>query len=106
MDSFSASEKQEADKMAIHTAERLLKEIRPKTRQALLLYKVLEGYIMMISATKTKGGAERALTVFSDITAAEVSICKVSLGISTYVCKHVMVTCYTPQFRYGIISCQ
>ncbi len=56
--------------MAVKTAEKLLKEMRPKSPKAETRVLVLENYTLL--ATKTKQNAERALERFMEMAAAEV----------------------------------
>ena len=69
--STSAVEKQDSDMMALHTAERFIKELRPKTTTAKLRQQVLSSYILL--ASKKKPDAEQALQKFVDIASGEVS---------------------------------
>lgn len=59
------------DQLAIRTAEKLLKEVQPKSTKAEQKIRVLENYILM--ATKSKPNVERALERFADMASSEVS---------------------------------
>ena len=54
----------------MRTAEKLLKEIRPRTAKAEQKIRVLENYILL--ATKSKPNVERALERFADMASSEV----------------------------------
>ena len=56
--------------MAVKTAEKLLKEVHPRSPQSEQKVLVLENYALL--ATKTKQNAERALERFMGMAAAEV----------------------------------
>ncbi len=56
--------------MAVKTAEKLLKEVHPKSPKSETRVLVLENYTLL--ATKTKQNAERALERFMEMAAAEV----------------------------------
>ena len=59
------------DQLAIRTAEKLLKEVRPKSTKAEQKIRVLENYILL--ATKSRPNIERALERFADMASSEVS---------------------------------
>ena len=54
----------------MRTAEKLLKEIRPKSAKAEQKIRVLENYTLL--STKSKPSVERALERFSDMASSEV----------------------------------
>ena len=56
----------------MRTAEKLLKEIKPKTAKGEQKIRVLENYILL--ATKSKPNVERALERFADMASSEVSL--------------------------------
>ena len=58
--------------MALHTAERFIKELRPKTNTTRLRQQVLSSYTLL--ASKKKPDAEHALQKFVDIASGEVSM--------------------------------
>jgi len=58
--------------MALHTAERFIKELRPKTSTARLRQQVLSNYTLL--ASKKKPDAEQALQKFVDVASGEVSM--------------------------------
>ena len=60
------------DQLAMRTAEKLLKEIRPKSAKTEQKIRVLENYTLL--ATKSKPNVERALERFADMASSEVSI--------------------------------
>ena len=67
--------------MAIRTAEKLLKEVRPKSAKAEQKVRVLENRILL--ATKSKPNVERALERFADMASSEVSEISGQFYIST-----------------------
>lgn len=67
--------------MAIRTAEKLLKEVRPKSAKAEQKIRVLENRILL--ATKSKPNVERALERFADMASSEVSEISGQFYIST-----------------------
>ena len=67
----SAAEKQDSDMMALHTAERFIKEMRPKSTTVVgLRLQVLSSYTLLASRKKTD--AEQALQKFVEIASSEV----------------------------------
>lgn len=58
------------EQMAMRTAEKLLKEIRPKSVKAEQRIRVLENFALL--ATKSKPNVERALERFADMASSEV----------------------------------
>ena len=56
--------------MAMRTAEKLIKEIRPKSVKAEQRIRVLENFALL--ATKSKPNVERALERFADMASSEV----------------------------------
>ncbi len=61
--------------MAVKTAEKLLKELHPKSPQSEIKMLLLENYILL--ATKTKQNAEKALEKLMGMASGEVSSLKV-----------------------------
>lgn len=57
--------------LAVRTAEKLLKELKPQTTQGRLQLRILENCCLM--ATKQKSSVEQALNTFTEIAASEVS---------------------------------
>ena len=66
----SAAEKQDSDMMALHTAERFIKEMRPKSTTVGLRLQVLSSYTLL--ASRKKADAEQALQKFVEIASTEV----------------------------------
>ena len=66
----SAAEKQDSDMMALHTAKRFIKEMRPKSTTVGLRLQVLSSYILL--ASRKKADAEQALQKFVEIASTEV----------------------------------
>ncbi|XP_034042968.1 tetratricopeptide repeat protein 21B [Thalassophryne amazonica] len=61
----NSTEKQESEQLAVRTAEKLLKELKPQTPVGHLQVRILENYCLM--ATKQKANVDKALTVFTEI---------------------------------------
>ncbi|XP_035377935.1 tetratricopeptide repeat protein 21B [Electrophorus electricus] len=64
-DMGNSTEKQESEQLAVRTAEKLLKELKPQTPQGHVQLRVLEHYCYL--ATKQKASVEKALAAFTDI---------------------------------------
>ena len=56
--------------LAVRTAEKLLKELKPQTAEGQVQLRILENYCLM--AAKQKSGVEHALNAFTEIATAEV----------------------------------
>lgn len=56
--------------LAVRTAEKLLKELKPQTAEGHVQLRVLENYCLM--ATKQKSNVEQALNTFTEIATSEV----------------------------------
>lgn len=67
----TSPEKQESVQLAVRTAEKLLKELKPQTVQGRLQLRIMENCCLM--ATKQKSSVEQALNTFTEIAASEVS---------------------------------
>ncbi|KAM4731833.1 tetratricopeptide repeat protein 21B [Anableps anableps] len=61
----NSTEKQESEQLAVRTAEKLLKEIRPQTPGGHVQLRILENYCLL--STKQKANVEKALCVFTEI---------------------------------------
>ncbi|KAM6934319.1 tetratricopeptide repeat protein 21B [Xenentodon cancila] len=61
----NSTEKQESEQLALRTAEKLLKEIKPQTPGGHVQLRILENYCLL--ATKQKANIEKALSVFTEI---------------------------------------
>lgn len=61
----NSTEKQESEQLAVRTAEKLLKELKPQTPGGHIQLRILENYCFL--ATKQKANVEKALTVFTEI---------------------------------------
>ncbi|KAL0963799.1 hypothetical protein UPYG_G00313730 [Umbra pygmaea] len=61
----NSTEKQESEQLAVRTAEKLLKELKPQTSSGHIQLKILENYCFL--ATKQKANVEKALNVFTEI---------------------------------------
>uniref|UniRef100_A0A7N6FE25 Tetratricopeptide repeat domain 21B n=1 Tax=Anabas testudineus TaxID=64144 RepID=A0A7N6FE25_ANATE len=61
----NSTEKQESEQLAVRTAEKLLKELKPQTPGGHTQLRILENYCFL--ATKQKANIEKALTVFTEI---------------------------------------
>lgn len=66
----NSTEKQESEQLAVRTAEKLLKELKPQTPAGHVQLRILENYCYL--ATKQKANVERALNVFIEIANSEV----------------------------------
>lgn len=66
----NSTEKQESEQLAVRTAEKLLKELRPQTPGGHAQLRILENYCFL--ATKQKANIEKALGVFTEIANSEV----------------------------------
>uniref|UniRef100_A0A671Q2G6 Tetratricopeptide repeat protein 21B-like n=1 Tax=Sinocyclocheilus anshuiensis TaxID=1608454 RepID=A0A671Q2G6_9TELE len=69
-DMGNSTEKQESEQLAVRTAEKLLKELKPQTPAGHVQLRILENYCYL--ATKQKANVERALNVFIEIANSEV----------------------------------
>lgn len=67
----NSTEKQESEQLAVRTAEKLLKELKPQTPGGHIQLCILENYCFL--ATKQKANIEKALSVFTEIANNEVS---------------------------------
>ncbi|KAK2839753.1 hypothetical protein Q5P01_013493 [Channa striata] len=61
----NSTEKQESEQLAVRTAEKLLKELKPQTPGGHTQLRILENYCFL--ATKQKANIEKALSVFTEI---------------------------------------
>ncbi|XP_058478817.1 tetratricopeptide repeat protein 21B [Solea solea] len=61
----NSTEKQESEQLAVRTAEKLLKELKPQTAGGHTQLSILQNYCIM--ATKQKANVERALSIFTEI---------------------------------------
>ncbi|XP_041662255.1 tetratricopeptide repeat protein 21B [Cheilinus undulatus] len=61
----NSTEKQESEQLAVRTAEKLLKELKPQTPGGHVQLRILENYCAL--ATKQKANVEKALSVFTEI---------------------------------------
>ncbi|XP_074159318.1 tetratricopeptide repeat protein 21B [Sminthopsis crassicaudata] len=73
--------KQESVRLAVQTAEKLLKELKPQTVQGQTQLRIMENYCLM--ATKQKANVERALNTFTDIATSEKDHIPALLGMAT-----------------------
>ena len=84
------------DQLAMRTAEKLLKEIRPRSAKAEQKVRVLENYTLL--ATKSKPNVERALERFADMASSEVRIDllsgKARLLICLPFCSMIVYRCF------------
>lgn len=67
----NSTEKQESEQLAVRTAEKLLKELKPQTQGGHIQLRILENYCIL--ATKQKANVEKALGVFTEIANNEAS---------------------------------
>lgn len=74
--------------LAVRTAEKLLKELKPQTIQGHVQLHIMENYCLM--ATKQKANVEQALNAFTEIATSEVSHFFFQLGM-LYLCKYIII---------------
>ncbi|KAM5280322.1 tetratricopeptide repeat protein 21B [Ctenodactylus gundi] len=89
----NSTEKQESVQLAVRTAEKLLKELKPQTLQGHVQLRILENYCLM--ATKQKPNAEQALNTFIEIAKSECDHIPALLGMATA----YMILKQTPKAR-------
>lgn len=75
----SAAEKQDSEQMAIKTAEKLLKDVKPQGNE--MKHKILENYLLM--STKNYNLVQKALANFMEIAQAEKDYVPSLLGMAT-----------------------
>eukprot|EP00794_Sanderia_malayensis_P003381 gene3381-3871_t len=78
-DMSSATERQDSEQMALKTAEKLLKEVKPKNNP--LKHKVLTNYLLM--AAKNKAMTEKSLSSFMELASNEKDNVPSLLGMAT-----------------------
>uniref|UniRef100_A0A8C6VC71 Tetratricopeptide repeat protein 21B n=1 Tax=Naja naja TaxID=35670 RepID=A0A8C6VC71_NAJNA len=88
-----STEKQESVQLAVRTAEKLLKELKPQTAQGHVQLGIMENYCLM--ATKQKPNVERALQAFTEIVTNEKDHVPALLGMATA----YMILKQTPRAR-------
>ncbi|XP_062043519.1 tetratricopeptide repeat protein 21B [Lepus europaeus] len=89
----NSTEKQECMQLAVRTAEKLLKELKPQTAQGQVQLHIMENYCLM--ATKQKSNVEQALNVFTEIATSEKDHIPALLGMATA----FMILKQTPKAR-------
>uniref|UniRef100_A0A8C8SD14 Tetratricopeptide repeat domain 21B n=1 Tax=Pelusios castaneus TaxID=367368 RepID=A0A8C8SD14_9SAUR len=89
----NSTEKQESVQLAVRTAEKLLKELKPQTIQGHVQLRIMENYCLM--ATKQKSSVEQALNTFTEIVVAEKDHIPALLGMATA----YMILKQTPRAR-------
>ncbi|XP_078408432.1 tetratricopeptide repeat protein 21B isoform X2 [Cetorhinus maximus] len=89
----NSTEKQESEQLAVMTAEKLLKELKPQTIQGHVQLRIMESCCLM--ATKHKANVERALNVFTEIATAEKDHIPALFGMATA----YMILKQTPRAR-------
>ncbi|OCT63545.1 hypothetical protein XELAEV_18044641mg [Xenopus laevis] len=89
----NSTEKQESVQLAVRTAEKLLKELKPQTLQGHIQLRIMENYCLM--ATKQKANVERALNTFTEVATAEKDHIPAVLGMATA----YMILKQTPKAR-------
>uniref|UniRef100_A0A4X2M3E6 Tetratricopeptide repeat protein 21B n=1 Tax=Vombatus ursinus TaxID=29139 RepID=A0A4X2M3E6_VOMUR len=89
----NSTEKQESVQLAVRTAEKLLKELKPQTVQGHIQLRIMENYCLM--ATKQKANVERALNTFTEIATSEKDHIPALLGMATA----FMILKQTPRAR-------
>ena len=76
VDSDVHADSKDSQEMALKTAEKLLKELRPKPGQQMLSYQILEGMLQL--ATKLKPNIEKALQDFMNMAAQVCCTCSLT----------------------------
>ncbi|XP_032880066.1 tetratricopeptide repeat protein 21B isoform X1 [Amblyraja radiata] len=89
----NSTEKQESEQLAVMTAEKLLKELKPQTIQGHTQLRIMESCCLM--ATKQKANVEQALNVFTEIATAEKDHIPALFGMATA----YMILKQTPRAR-------
>ncbi|XP_064340945.1 tetratricopeptide repeat protein 21B isoform X4 [Camelus dromedarius] len=89
----NSTEKQESVQLAVRTAEKLLKELKPQTIQGHVQLRIMENYCLM--ATKQKSNVEQALNTFTEIATSEKDHIPALLGMATA----YMILKQTPRAR-------
>ncbi|TEA34319.1 hypothetical protein DBR06_SOUSAS3610067, partial [Sousa chinensis] len=89
----NSTEKQESVQLAVRTAEKLLKELKPQTVQGHVQLRIMENCCLM--ATKQKSNVEQALNTFTEIAASEKDHIPALLGMATA----YMILKQTPRAR-------
>ncbi|XP_066543938.1 tetratricopeptide repeat protein 21B isoform X2 [Amia ocellicauda] len=89
----NSTEKQESEQLAVRTAEKLLKELKPQTPDGHVQLRIMENYCLM--ATKQKANVEKALNVFTEIANSEKDHVPALLGMATA----YMILKQTPRAR-------
>ncbi|KAM4859500.1 tetratricopeptide repeat protein 21B [Thomomys bottae] len=89
----NSTEKQESVQLAVRTAEKLLKELKPQTAQGHVQLRIMENYCLM--ATKQKSNVEQALNAFTEIATSEKDHIPALLGMATA----YMILKQTPRAR-------
>lgn len=92
-DMGNSTEKQESEQLAVRTAEKLLKELKPQTPAGHVQLRILENYCYL--ATKQKANVERALNVFIEIANSEKDHVPALLAMATA----YMILKQTPRAR-------
>ncbi|XP_023398640.2 tetratricopeptide repeat protein 21B isoform X2 [Loxodonta africana] len=90
---LGSTEKQESVQLAVRTAEKLLKELKPQTVQGHVQLRILENYCLV--ATKQKSNVEQALNTFTEIATSEKDHIPALLGMATA----YMILKQTPRAR-------
>ncbi|XP_007945909.1 tetratricopeptide repeat protein 21B [Orycteropus afer afer] len=89
----NSTEKQESVQLAVRTAEKLLKELKPQTVEGHVQLRIMENYCLV--ATKQKSNVEQALNTFTEIATAEKDHIPALLGMATT----YMILKQTPRAR-------
>uniref|UniRef100_A0A6J0TFY9 Tetratricopeptide repeat protein 21B n=1 Tax=Pogona vitticeps TaxID=103695 RepID=A0A6J0TFY9_9SAUR len=79
-DTDISTEKQESVQLAVRTAEKLLKELKPQTAQGHVQLCIMENYCLV--ATKQKSNVERALNAFTEVVVNEKDHVPALLGMA------------------------
>ncbi|XP_043931290.1 tetratricopeptide repeat protein 21B [Protopterus annectens] len=89
----NSTEKHESEQLAVRTAEKLLKELKPQTVQGHVQLRIMQNYCLL--ATKQKTNVEQALNAFTNIATAEKDHVPALLGMATA----YMILKQTPRAR-------
>lgn len=95
----NSTEKQESEQLAVRTAEKLLRELKPQTPDGHVQLRIMENYCFL--ATKQKASIENALSVFTEIVNNEVG--KLKHGNVYTLPKSKPKQCQRPHVTVGLV---
>ena len=94
VDSDVHADSKDSQEMALKTAEKLLKELRPKPGQQMLSYQILEGMLQL--ATKLKPNIEKALQDFMNMAAQVCCTFSLTKKNRVFYCSLLLSTTLVP----------